>query len=151
MLRPDLAYPLNVHAGSDCAQMTALAGGMPANMGDDGAVHRRYRVQYIGGTEESSSASLLGAQPAATAAMVALTRRARGREGAYIAREIFFETSDPHRGDFTYVAYPARIDGSGYGQVTRAPRHGENTDEVLTSIGTSADEVATLRAAGQIL
>jgi crotonobetainyl-CoA:carnitine CoA-transferase CaiB-like acyl-CoA transferase len=276
-------------------QMTALAGGMPAKMGDDGVVHRRYRVQYMGGTEESGSASLLGAQAAAMAAMAALTRRVRGGEGAYIdvaasdaviaaswqgvvykvnydritdskslpalqetyeakwpqgstryqiygtrdgkfllvgfielkfwelfcravgredlvatirpnldidfgedkpylrgeiqaiiaqrslaewmqlaariglplgpahdiedlmsdphlhAREIFVETSDPQRGDFTYVAYPARIDGGGYGEVTRAPRHGENTDEVLASIGISADEVAALRATGQAL
>ena len=276
-------------------QMTALAGGMPATLGNDGKVHRRHRVQYMGGTEESGSASLLGAQAAAMAAMAAMVRQARGGGGAYIdvsaadaviaaswqgvvyklnydritdfkslpqlqesyeakwpegstryqiyatrdeklllvgfielkfwegfcravgredlistmrpnleidfgedkpylrdeiqgiiakrslaewmelaarlklplgpahniddlvsdphlhARGIFVEISDQQRGDFTYVGYPAQINGAGYGEIRRAPRHGEHTDEVLASLGITANELRALRSKGDIL
>ncbi len=66
------------------------------------------------------------------------------------AREVFIETSDEQRGDFTYIGYPARIDYGGYGDIARAPRHGEHTEQVLSSVGVSPDEIADLRARGQV-
>jgi formyl-CoA transferase len=66
------------------------------------------------------------------------------------ARGVFIETSDEQRGDFTYIGYPARIDDGGYGDIARAPRHGEHTEQVLSSIGVSPDEIADLRARGQV-
>jgi crotonobetainyl-CoA:carnitine CoA-transferase CaiB-like acyl-CoA transferase len=275
-------------------QMTALAGGMPAKMGPDGQVERLHRVQYMGGTEESGSASILGAQAAATAAIAALVRRGLKGKGAYIdvaasdaviaaswqgvvyklnyhritdfkslprlqetyeakwpagstryqlyrtqddrfllvgfvepkfwnrfceavgrndlaatirpnleidygedkpflrqeiqgiisqrtlgdwmelaarlslplgpahniddlagdphlqARGVFIDTSDADRGDFTYVGYPARINEEAYGDIARAPRHGEHTEEVLSSVGVSAEEIADLRTKRQV-
>lgn len=65
-------------------QMSALAGAFPARIGEDGRPIRTRGVQYMGGTEESSSPSGLGAQFAAMAALAAVIRKQRGGGGAYI-------------------------------------------------------------------
>jgi len=65
-------------------QMSALAGAFPARIGDDGRPIRTRGVQYMGGTEESSSPSALGAQFAAMTALAALLRVQRGGPGAHI-------------------------------------------------------------------
>lgn len=65
-------------------QMTALPGGLPAQVMEDGTVQRTRGVQYFGGVEESSAASNLGAQAATMSALAALVRRDRSGEGACI-------------------------------------------------------------------
>jgi crotonobetainyl-CoA:carnitine CoA-transferase CaiB-like acyl-CoA transferase len=91
--KPDIVYVQYTGYGADGPyaripthgyQMNALVGGLPSKMGEDGLLHRVRGVQYLGGTEESSAATALGAQFATMSAMAALTRRLRTGEGAYI-------------------------------------------------------------------
>jgi crotonobetainyl-CoA:carnitine CoA-transferase CaiB-like acyl-CoA transferase len=91
--KPDIVYVQYTGYGADGPyaripthgyQMNALVGGLPSEMGEDGLLHRVRGVQYLGGTEESSAATALGAQFASMSAMAALTRKLRTGEGAYI-------------------------------------------------------------------
>jgi crotonobetainyl-CoA:carnitine CoA-transferase CaiB-like acyl-CoA transferase len=93
LAKPDIVYVQYTGYGADGPyaripthgyQMNALVGGLPSHMGEDGLLHRVRGVQYLGGTEESSAATALGAQFATMSAMAALTRRLRTGEGAYI-------------------------------------------------------------------
>jgi crotonobetainyl-CoA:carnitine CoA-transferase CaiB-like acyl-CoA transferase len=58
------------------------------------------------------------------------------------ARGILFESEHPRAGPFTYLRYPAIIDGAHSGVEIPAPLLGEHTNEVLSAIGLSADEIA---------
>jgi crotonobetainyl-CoA:carnitine CoA-transferase CaiB-like acyl-CoA transferase len=62
------------------------------------------------------------------------------------ARGILLEGHHPRVGPFTYVRYPAIIDGRHSEVVIPAPALGEHTEEVLGGIGLSADEIAAARA-----
>ncbi|HSV81443.1 MAG TPA: CaiB/BaiF CoA-transferase family protein [Ramlibacter sp.] len=64
--------------------MNALAGGLPARMDEAGRLDRVRGVQYLGGTEESSAGTILGAHYATMATLAAVYRRDRTGEGAYI-------------------------------------------------------------------
>ena len=57
-------------------------------------------------------------------------------------RNILQEKEHPRAGMFTYVRYPAIIDGQHSDVVIPAPLLGEHTDEVLNAIGLSKDEIA---------
>lgn len=65
-------------------QMNAVAGGIPAAMGEDGFIHRQRGAHYMGGTEDSGPGPSQGAPYAALAAIAALQRRHRTGKGAYI-------------------------------------------------------------------
>jgi len=277
-------------------QMTALPGGLPAVVGEDGFAKRMRGVQYMGGVEDVSAASNLAAQASVMTTLAALHRRSRTGEGAYIdvgasdavlasawqgvvynlnydrltdfrslpsksgsydakwpdgsVRYQLYETGDgkfvlfgaiekkfwtlfceaagradlidtirpgmaidngedkpwlrreiadifrtrplaewmaiaagrgipigpahaledvpedPHlklrgtivdvgaddaAGPFTYVGYPALVSGDSYATPRRAPRHGQDTVEVLTDLGLSNDELERLRDAGVIM
>jgi crotonobetainyl-CoA:carnitine CoA-transferase CaiB-like acyl-CoA transferase len=60
----------------------------------------------------------------------------------------FVETPDGKGASFRAPAAPARFPGADDGPKGPAPRKGEHTDVVLTSLGYSADEIAALRAVG---
>lgn len=64
--------------------MNALAGGLPARRNPEGLLERARGIQYLGGTEESSAGTILGAHYAALATLAAIHRRDRTGEGAYI-------------------------------------------------------------------
>jgi crotonobetainyl-CoA:carnitine CoA-transferase CaiB-like acyl-CoA transferase len=51
---------------------------------------------------------------------------------------------------FPLVASPAQFDGAPTG-LTRAPDHGEHTEEILLEMGRSWDEIAELKARGAVL
>lgn len=53
-------------------------------------------------------------------------------------------------GQLPIVAAPAQFDGAAP-EITRAPQHGEHTDEVLAALGRSEDELIDLKVAGAIL
>ena len=65
-------------------QMTALPGGMPSRFTPDGLVERARGVQYMGGVEDVSAASNLGAQATTMTALAALHHRDRTGEGRCI-------------------------------------------------------------------
>jgi crotonobetainyl-CoA:carnitine CoA-transferase CaiB-like acyl-CoA transferase len=65
-------------------QMTALPGGMPSRFLPDGLVERARGVQYMGGVEDVSAASNLGAQATTMTALAALHHRDRTGEGSCI-------------------------------------------------------------------
>ncbi|MBP7336273.1 CaiB/BaiF CoA-transferase family protein [Niveispirillum sp.] len=58
------------------------------------------------------------------------------------ARGILFDGDHPRAGPFTYVRYPAIIDGQHSGVEIPAPLLGEHTNDVLAAIGLSAAEIA---------
>jgi crotonobetainyl-CoA:carnitine CoA-transferase CaiB-like acyl-CoA transferase len=55
---------------------------------------------------------------------------------------MLFEAEHPGAGPMTYIRYPAIVDGERSGIGIPAPALGEHTQEVLSSIGLSADEIA---------
>ena len=63
-------------------------------------------------------------------------------------RGLVSEQVHPVAGPFTYITFPAMIDGEPYGKVAPAPGLGEHTDEVLGEIGLSADDIAELKRRG---
>lgn len=58
------------------------------------------------------------------------------------ARGMLFEAEHPGAGPMTYLRYPAIVDGARSGVEIPAPVLGEHTQEVLSSLGLSADEIA---------
>jgi formyl-CoA transferase len=58
------------------------------------------------------------------------------------AREILFEKDHPRAGPFMYLRYPAIIDGKHSGVEIPAPLLGEHTNEVLSSVGLTQDQIA---------
>jgi len=92
-VKPDIIYVQHTGYGASGpyaaipthgVQMNALAGGMPGKLGPDGHVVWEKGSQYLGGSEETSSPTMLGALHAAMAAIAALVQRNRTGEGAYI-------------------------------------------------------------------
>ena len=59
------------------------------------------------------------------------------------------EVDHPKRGKYLSVGNPIKMSDSPT-EVTRSPLLGEHTDEVLTQLGFSAAEVASLRLAGAV-
>ena len=57
---------------------------------------------------------------------------------------------DGARGTFPLVASPAQFDGVPP-ELTRAPDHGQHTEEVLVELGRSWDEIAELKERGAVL
>jgi crotonobetainyl-CoA:carnitine CoA-transferase CaiB-like acyl-CoA transferase len=57
---------------------------------------------------------------------------------------------DPDRGPIDYVGFPIRFSATPAGMSHRPPRLGEHSDEVLTEIGVSADELVILHRDGVI-
>jgi formyl-CoA transferase len=53
------------------------------------------------------------------------------------------------RGKYLTVGNPIKLSDSPT-EVTRSPLLGEHTDEVMTELGYSADQIATLRSLGAI-
>ncbi|MFA7602800.1 MAG: CaiB/BaiF CoA-transferase family protein [Novosphingobium sp.] len=62
------------------------------------------------------------------------------------ARGILLEREDAGIGPFTYVTFPARIDGLDYAPPRIAPRHGSDTIEVLGNAGIEAAVIDDLLA-----
>jgi len=66
-------------------------------------------------------------------------------------RNVFIEATHPVAGPFTHVTLPALVDGVRSTELRHhAPALGEQTDEILTELGLSADRIAELGAAGVI-
>jgi crotonobetainyl-CoA:carnitine CoA-transferase CaiB-like acyl-CoA transferase len=65
------------------------------------------------------------------------------------SREMLFEKVHPRAGPFTYLRYPAIIDGQHSQVELDAPLLGENTHEVLSSIGLSDDDIAAAQVLGK--
>jgi crotonobetainyl-CoA:carnitine CoA-transferase CaiB-like acyl-CoA transferase len=65
------------------------------------------------------------------------------------ARGMLFEQEHPRAGPFTYLRYPAIVDGKHSEVVIDAPLLGENTREVLSSIGLSDEEIAEAQVLGK--
>lgn len=63
-------------------------------------------------------------------------------------RGLVSEQAHPVAGPFTYITYPAMIDGERYGAVAPAPGLGEHTAEVLAEIGVSVDEIENMKRRG---
>ena len=67
------------------------------------------------------------------------------------ARGTFADVVHPVAGPFTHVTLPALVNGERSTEIRHhAPALGEQTDEVLTEVGLTADEIAGLRDAGVI-
>jgi formyl-CoA transferase len=62
------------------------------------------------------------------------------------AREIVHEAVHPHAGPFTTPGWPAPVLDQPFGIDQDAPLHGEHTDEILSEIGCSAQDIAELRS-----
>lgn len=58
------------------------------------------------------------------------------------ARAMLFEGEHPGAGPFTYLRYPAIVDGEHSGVEIPAPALGQHTNEVLRSVGLSDGEIA---------
>ena len=66
------------------------------------------------------------------------------------ARGMVVNVADPVRGDYTMIGCPIHLSDEEF-EVTRAPRLGEHSEEVLTEIlGCTPDEVATYKEQGVI-
>jgi formyl-CoA transferase len=67
-----------------------------------------------------------------------------------IEREIIINVEDPVRGDYRMIGCPIKLHDQET-KVTRAPRYGEHTEEVLTTIlGCTPEEVSKLREQGVV-
>ena len=67
-----------------------------------------------------------------------------------IEREMVVQVEDPVRGDYRMIGCPIKLSGQEM-TVTRAPRLGEHTEEVLTTIlGCTHDEVEQMREEGVV-
>jgi len=64
------------------------------------------------------------------------------------SREIVHESVHPHAGPFTTVGWPAPVLGQPFGIENDAPLHGEHSDEILSTLGYSAEAIKSLRARG---
>ena len=78
-----------------------------------------------------------------------LSMKEIANEPALRASGTVVEVDHPTRGKYLSVGNPIKLSDSPT-EVTRSPLLGEHTDEVLTQLGFSADEVALLRAEGAI-
>ena len=65
------------------------------------------------------------------------------------ARGMLFEQDHPRAGPFMYLRYPAIVDGQHSQVEIDAPLLGENTQEVLASIGLSEAEIAAAQVLGK--
>ncbi len=66
------------------------------------------------------------------------------------AREMVVTVEDPVRGDYQMIGCPIKLSDQKM-EVTRAPRLGEHTEEVLTSIlGCTPEDVIELREQGVV-
>jgi formyl-CoA transferase len=66
------------------------------------------------------------------------------------ARGMVLETDHPVLGRLRTLGSPIRMSGTPADAGRRAPLLGEHTDEVLTELGLSADEIAALKISGAI-
>lgn len=60
-------------------------------------------------------------------------------------RGIIVDGTHSGGGDFTYVGYPAVIDGSTYGDVTPSPSLGQHTEEILHGLGYTSTKIGLLQ------
>ena len=67
------------------------------------------------------------------------------------ARGIFHTAVHPVAGEFTYVSFPALIDGQAYKVDLHAPSLGENSDEVLAELGYQDSDRKMLMESGIVL
>lgn len=65
-------------------------------------------------------------------------------------RGIMIEASHPAAGPFTYIGYPAIIDGARYGEPRPAPALGEHSASLLEEIGVDSADLEGLQARGII-
>ena len=49
-------------------------------------------------------------------------------------------------GDYLAASTPGQFDESPIGELTASPRYGEHTDEVMSELGLSQDQIARLRS-----
>jgi crotonobetainyl-CoA:carnitine CoA-transferase CaiB-like acyl-CoA transferase len=66
------------------------------------------------------------------------------------SRHIFYESTHPQAGPFTYLGEPAIVSGQDYQVRQHAPWLGEQTDELLTELGYGPSEVEDMRGAGVV-
>jgi crotonobetainyl-CoA:carnitine CoA-transferase CaiB-like acyl-CoA transferase len=66
------------------------------------------------------------------------------------ARGRLVETDEPGLGPFTYIAFPALIEGQDYGKPQRAPQLGQHTDAYLAEVGVTPEELGELKARGVV-
>lgn len=66
------------------------------------------------------------------------------------AREIVYESNHPHAGPFVTVGWPAPVAGQPFGIKNEAPLLGEQTDEILASLGRTEADIAELRERGVV-
>ena len=78
-----------------------------------------------------------------------LSMKELAREPALRASGTVVEVDHPTRGKYLSVGNPIKMSDSPT-EVTRSPLLGEHTDEVLAQLGFSAQDVASLRAAGAV-
>ncbi|MBV9996156.1 MAG: CoA transferase [Caulobacteraceae bacterium] len=64
------------------------------------------------------------------------------------SRGIIFDAEHPDAGTFTYFGWPSKVSGQHFDVYRHAPAHGEQTDEILRSLGRSDADIARLRQAG---
>jgi crotonobetainyl-CoA:carnitine CoA-transferase CaiB-like acyl-CoA transferase len=81
--------------------------------------------------------------------MVVQTAAEASRDPQVVANGMVVDV-DGARGTFPLVASPAQFDGAPP-QLTRAPDHGQHTEEVLVELGRSWDEIAQLKERGAVL
>ena len=74
-----------------------------------------------------------------------LSMKEIAEEPALRATGTIVEVDHPARGKYLTVGNPIKMSDSAT-EVTRSPLLGEHTDEVLTQLGYSADDIAQLRA-----
>ena len=65
------------------------------------------------------------------------------------ARGMLYEEEHPRAGPFTYLRYPAIVDGERTGVEIPAPLLGEHTSEVLSAIGLSEVDIAAAQVPGR--
>jgi crotonobetainyl-CoA:carnitine CoA-transferase CaiB-like acyl-CoA transferase len=66
------------------------------------------------------------------------------------AREMIYEEAHPHAGPFTTTGWPAPVGGQPFAIERGAPALGEQTDEILASLGHDAARIAGLRERGVV-
>jgi crotonobetainyl-CoA:carnitine CoA-transferase CaiB-like acyl-CoA transferase len=81
--------------------------------------------------------------------MVVQTAAEAGRDPQVVANRFVVDVEGGH-GTFPLVASPVQVDGAPP-DLTRAPDHGEQTEEILLELGRTWDEIAALKASGAVL
>ena len=76
-------------------------------------------------------------------------RRKPSRDPQVVANDMVVDVDGPG-GPIPLVASPAQFDGVAP-SLTRAPDHGEHTEEVLLELGRSWDEIVELKERGAVL